>query len=289
MAQTESIKTNQGINYFSTIFSLSLVLFMIGLLGIILFEAKKLSDNFKENIEITLILKDDATKDSLLQLERFIKLQDYTKQIDFISKEKAAEQLKQDLGEDFQKTLGYNPLFNSYSLHLKANYANKDSLEWIQETLIEYGSIKEVFFHKSLVDTINSNVKRIGFILGPICLLFLFIAFNMIGSTLRWSIYSNRFLVKSMQLVGATDSFIKRPFIKQSLINGFISGVVAITLLNILMFFVSNALPELQLANHFMFLFFWMIIVLLIGLLLSWFSTTRALSKFLNKPLEELY
>jgi cell division transport system permease protein len=262
---------------------------MIGLLGIILFEAKKMSDNFKENIEITLILKEDATQDSLTILQNFVNVQSYTKKIEFVSKDKAAEQLKADLGEDFQKTLGYNPLFNSYSLHLKADYANKDSLQWIQEDLIEFGVIKEVFFHKSLVDSINDNVKKIGFILGPICLIFLFIAFNMIGSTLRWSIYSNRLLVKSMQLVGATDSFIKRPFIKQSLINGLISGIIAVTLLNVLLFFIASALPELHLIDHLMFLVIWLVVVVLIGLLISWFSTTRSLSKFLNKPLDELY
>ena len=283
------VAKNSGTSHFSTIFSLSLVLFMIGLLGVILFEAKKLSDYFKENIEITLILKDDAAIDSINILENYVNAKPYVNKFKFISKELAAESLKKDLGEDFLGTLGYNPLFASYSLHLKPQYANADSIRSIQTDLSQFPILSEVYFHETLVNSINNNIKKIGLILGGICMVFLFIAFTMIDNTMRLNMFSNRFIIKSMQLVGATNKFIRKPYITQSVINGLIAGIIAVTILNIIMFFVGANIPDFRFSDDIFIFAFWYLLVILLGVLISFWSTGRALNKYLTKKLEELY
>lgn len=286
----DTIKTGgTSFTNFSTIFSLMLVLFMLGLLGIILFEAKKLSDYFKENIIIMLEIRDDAPADSVKLLANQINGEAYVKELKFVSRDQAAEKLKADLGEDFITTLGSNPLFDSYELYVKANFANSDSINMIQERLSQNPVIREVYYQESLVDTINKNVKTIGIILGSIVLVFLIIAVNIIYGTLRWNVYSNRFLVKSMQLIGATNSFIKWPFIKQSLINGMIAGVIAVTLLNIVLVLLGQALPEFNFHKDLLFFVIWFCIVFALGVIISWLSSSRALNKFLAKKLDDLY
>ena len=199
-------------SYVSTIVGVVLVLYMLGLLGLIVMHAKKLSDYVKENIGFTIFLNEDVKDVDVIQLQKTLDARGYVKSTEFITKEKAATALQKDLGEDFVTFLGYNPLPASIDVRLSANFANSDSLEVLKTELLKNKNVKEVSYQKSLVTAVNENIRKISLIiLGFSCLL-LFIAIALINNTIRLSVYSKRFLIRTMQLIGATESFIRNLF-----------------------------------------------------------------------------
>jgi cell division transport system permease protein len=276
-------------SFFSTIISLSLVLFVLGLLGLVVLNAKKLSDYVKENIGLSIILNDSIKEADMMLLRKQLDIAPFVKKATFVTKEQAAESLQKDLGEDFVKFLGYNPLLSSFDIKLKAEYANNDSLAAIEKSLLTNNNIKEVYYQKSLVNVINENVKKIGIALLAFCILLSVISIALINNTIRLYIYSKRFIIKTMQLVGATQSFISKPFIVRSVWNGFYSALITIALLMGLIYTAQNNFPELielQDINLFIKLF---LMVMFAGVGITFISTYFAVKRFLKIQTDELY
>lgn len=276
-------------SYITTIISITLVLFMMGMLGLIILHAKKLSNYVKENIGFSIIMKDGVKEAGIIQLQKTLDASPFIKSTEYITQEKAAEIMQEDLGENFIEFLGYNPLLPSIDLRLKAEYANVDSLQVIEQQLLTNENVKEVWYQKSLVHLINKNIRRISLILLGFSLLLLLIAIALINNTIRLSVYSKRFLIRSMQLVGATQSFIRRPFILQGIMQGIYSALIAILLLMGVVYLTQQEVPELvnlQDINMILTLFG---IVVILGLIISWFSTFFAVRKYLRMRTDDLY
>ena len=270
----------------SVVISLSLVLFIVGLLGLILINAQRLTDYVKENIGFTIMLKDGITEIQTSTFQKKLEVENFTKSVNFISKEQATQELKTDLGEDFVEFLGYSPLLSSIDVKLNADYANTDSLQQITAELMADPVVFEAYYQKDLVDKLNSNVKRLSFFLLVFCILLFFIAFVLINNTIRLSVYSKRFLIRTMRLVGATDSFIQKPFLIKGLYQGFYSSIFAVfMMIGALQLVQEDALniDDLKIIGIVFILIF------LSGLILSLFSTFFAVKKYLQLNENELY
>lgn len=276
-------------SYFTTLVSITLVLLMLGVLGLIILHAKKLSDHVKENIGVRIMMKEGTREAEIIQLQKTLDATVYVKSTEYITKEQAAQEMKDDLGEDFISFLGFNPLPPSIDLRLRADYTNVKSIDIIEKELLANPGVKEIFYQKSLVQAINKNLKRISLILLAFSGLLLLIAVALINNTIRLSVYSKRFLIRSMQLVGATQSFIRRPFIFKGVFQGIYGAFIAIILIAIIIYFSIKELPELvelQDINLFIILFS---LIILCGVLISWLSTYFAIRKYLHMKTDDLY
>lgn len=276
-------------SYLSTVISVSLVLFMLGLLGLIVLHTKKLADYVKENIGLTIVLKDSIKEVDISQFQKSLDATNYVKTTEFVTKEQAAISLKEDLGEDFIQFLGYNPLLSSIDVHLKADYANPDSLIWIEREITKNANVKEVYYQKSLVNLVNENVKKIGLIILIFSSLLLVISIALINNSIRLAIYSKRFIIRTMQLVGATQSFIRRPFVFRGVRHGIYGAVVAILLLIGIIYWAQQEIPELivlQDVDLFVTLFAF---VIFLGIFITWICTYLAVRKYLRLKTDDLY
>lgn len=273
----------------TTIVSLSLVLFMLGLLGIIILNTNKLSNNLKENIGFQVILNDNVKDVDVAKMQKTLDASDYVKSTEFITKDEAAKRLQKDLGEDFINFLGYNPLLASINVHLKAEYANPDSLAWIEKEMLESKLVKEVIYQKSLVNLINENVKKISLVILGFSSLLMIIALALINNTIRLSIYSKRFIIKTMQLVGATQGFIRRPFVLNGIKHGIYGAIIAIVMLIGVLYFAQKQLPELAELQDQKMLATLFGLVIVLGIIISWISTSSAVSKYLRLRSDDLY
>jgi cell division transport system permease protein len=291
MASREDIYAKRRLktSYLSTIVGVVLVLYMLGLLGLIVMHAKTLSDYVKENIGFTVFLNEDVRDVDVIQMQKTLDARPYVKSTEFITKEKAAAVLRKDIGEDFVTFLGYNPLPASIDVRLSADFANSDSLKVLETELLKNKNVKEVSYQKSLVTAVNENLRKISLIiLGFSCLL-LIIAIALINNTIRLSVYSKRFLIRTMQLIGATESFIRKPFLFRGVVQGMVGAMVAIILLVFTLYFAQKEVPELrelQDAALFIKLF---IFVTFMGIVISWISTYLAVRKYLRIQTDYLY
>ena len=276
-------------SYLSTVISVSLVLFMLGLLGLIVLHTKKLADYVKENIGLTIVLKDSIKEVDISQFQKSLDATNYVKTTEFVTKEQAAISLKEDLGEDFIQFLGYNPLLSSIDVHLKADYANPDSLLWIEREITKNSNVKEIYYQKSLVNLVNENVKKIGLIILIFSSLLLVVSIALINNSIRLAIYSKRFIIRTMQLVGATQGFIRRPFVFRGVRHGIYGAVVAILLLIGIIYWAQQEIPELivlQDVDLFVTLFAF---VIFLGILITWICTYLAVRKYLRLKTDDLY
>ncbi len=273
----------------TTVVSLSLVLFMLGLLGIIVLNTRKLSDNVKENIGFQVILNESAKEVDVEHLTKTLDASRYVKSTEYITKEEAAARLKKDLGEDFISFLGYNPLLSSINVHLKAEYANADSLNWIEKGMLDSKLVKEVVYQKSLVNMINENVKKISLVILIFSGLLMIIALALINNTIRLTIYSKRFIIKTMQLVGATQGFIRRPFVMKGIKHGVYGAIIAIGMLIGFLYVLQKQMPELAELEDPNVLASLFGIVILLGIIISWISTSLAVRKYLRLKSDDLY
>ena len=275
--------------YISTVISIALVLLMIGLLGLILVHAKNLSNYVKENIVLNIIVNDGAKEVDILALQKQIDANPFVLKSQYVSKELAARNLTKDLGEDFVEFLGYNPLLSSIDVYMKADYANNDSITAFTSQLNKNPLIKEAIYQKSLIDMVNQNIRGIGLILLAFAGTLLIIAIALINNTIRLAIYSQRFLIKSMQLVGATKGFIRKPFMAYGIFHGLLAGLIAIMLLLGILYLGQKQVPEMIILRNWFEFGVVFAGVLGIGILISGLSTYFAVSKFLGLKIYELY
>lgn len=262
---------------------------MLGLLGLIILHASKLSEYVRENISITVLLKEDVNDEMVLNFRQRLEQTGYVKSSRYITRDEAAKELTKDLGEDFVQFLGYNPLPPTIDLQLKSEYANTDSIAKIEKRLITNRIVKEVVYQKSLIDEVNSNISKITLVILGFSLILLLIAIILIHNTIRLSVYARRFIIRSMQLVGATEAFIRRPFILRSMLHGLYAGILSVALLIGTLWLAQQKIPELaNLQDSYQFgLFF--LLILIGGIILSAFSTLFAVRRFLRMKSDSLY
>lgn len=276
-------------SYITSIVSITLVMFMLGLLGLIILHGKKLSDYVRENISISILLKDNVSDDMVLNFRTRLAKSDYIKSSVYITREQAAKELSSELGEDFVQFLGFNPLPASIDLQLKSGYANSDSIARIEKLLLRNNIVKEVVYQKSLIDQVNSNIRKISIVILSFNLILLIISIILISNTIRLSIYARRFLIRSMQLVGATAAFIRLPFIKRGIVHGLIASLLSIILLTVTLWIARERMPELILLQDFGEIGLFFVAILVIGIILSAVSTWFAVNKFLRMRVDQLY
>jgi cell division transport system permease protein len=274
---------------FTTVVSITLVLLMLGLLALVVLHAKKLSDYVRENIGFMVYMKADAPQEDIILFQKKLDAMAFVKSSRYITPEEAARELTAELGEDFIDFLGYNPLPPSIDLRLKATYGNIDSLLVIEKKLMAEPAVKEVFYQKSLVQAINRNIRRISMVLLGFSGLLLLIAIALINNTIRLSVYSKRFIIKTMKLVGATRGFISRPFIWRGILKGLISAFLAIILLGIILYFLMQQVPEMINLVDIRIYAIVFGLVTGTGVLLSWLSTLAAVRKYLRMKEDDLY
>ncbi|MBO1884773.1 FtsX-like permease family protein [Capnocytophaga sp. Marseille-Q4570] len=276
-------------SYFSVIVSITLVLFLLAFFMFLVLSTKKLANHFKEQVTVTILIKDKAKDVDITQLQKTLSVAPFVKSIKFISKEEAAETFSKDIGEDFVTFIGTNPLQNAIDLSLKAEYADPDKMQEIKRDLEQHTFVSEVVYDQSLVALIHENVNRIGFITLVFSVLFTFVSVLLINASIRLSIYSKRFIIKTMQLVGATRSFIRRPFIYTNVKLGIFSAFVAITFFSLALFSIIKSYPDFAVLLDATVLTVVFIGVFVMGILISWGSTFFATQRFLNLNTNELY
>lgn len=276
-------------SYVTSVISIMLVLFMLGLLGLIILHGKKLSEYVRENIRISLLLKEDSSDEQIMAYRQKLDKAKFVRASQYISKEQAAKELSDDLGEDFLQFLDYNPLPPTIDLQLKAEYTNSDSIAKIEKQLTANSLVKEVVYQKSLIDVVNDNIRKISMVILGFSVLLIIIAIVLINNTIKLSIYARRFLIRSMQLVGATEAFIRRPFVMRSMLHGLIAAILAIGLLMGTLWLARQRIPELtQLQDVKAFMSMYGLLIV-IGVLLSGFSTFFAVRKFLHMKADNLH
>ncbi|MDT0538359.1 permease-like cell division protein FtsX [Croceitalea sp. P059] len=276
-------------SYFSVVLSIALVLFLLGVLGVLVLNTKKLADHFKEQITISVFLKDNAKPVEIDQLQKSLAMADYTKSALYVSKEDAAEQYSEDIGENFQEFLGYNPLKNSVDVNLKAAFVSPEQVEEIAVGIASKTYVDEVSYDKPLLSLLNDNVKKLSLWILIASAIFTFIAVLLINSSIRLSIYSKRFIIKTMQMVGATKKFIRKPFITTNLKLGILGSLLALLALAVVLYYVNSNFPELNLFQDLTVLIILFSGVLLLGVLISYISTYFATQRFLNLRTDDLY
>ena len=276
-------------SYFSVVLSIGLVLFLLGVLGLLVLNTKKLADHFKEQIKISVFLKDNAKEVEVDQLQKSLVMSDYTKSAVYVSKEEAAEVHSAEIGENFLEFLGYNPLKNSIDVALKADFVSTEQVEEIATELAKKDYVEEVSYDKPLIALLTDNVKKISFWILIASAIFTLIAVLLINSSIRLSIYSKRFIIKTMQMVGATKRFIRRPFIWTNIKLGMLGSLLALMALGIVLYYIDKNFPELNLLQDFMILSILFVGVFVLGVLISLISTYFATQRFLNLRTDDLY
>jgi cell division transport system permease protein len=291
MSEKSSSKSRVAGSYFLSLMSIALVLFLLGLFALLMMHAQKLSNHLKENIGFEIVMNSNVKEDNILRLQQELEAMPSVKSTEYIPKEEAIRRLSEDLGEDFLQWLGNeeNPLLPSIDVRFNADWANNDSLTIIQAQLLKNKDVKEIYYQKSLVDLINQNVNRIGIALMVASLILLIIAITLIRNTIRLSIYSKRFLVRSMQLVGATPAYIRRPFIRSGVLQGFFGALLADAFLALLLYGLTKRLPELTFVQDYTIIIGIFVGIIILGILLGGLSTRLALRKYLHADVDRLY
>jgi len=285
---SESSKKTKSI-YISTVFGIAMVLLMVGLLGLILVHANKLSRYVKENIVLNVYVDESAHESDVLQLQKQLEGNPIVKQTQYVSKELAARNLQKDMGEDFVKFLGYNPLSQSLDVYLKADYANTADIEKFKSELLKNPMIKEVKYQESLVGQMNKNLASISLFILGFAVIFVFLSVALINNTIRLAIYSQRFLIKSMQLVGATKSFIRKPFILYGIWHGVLGALIAIVILMFTLYIAQKQIPDLVILQDYTEFGIVFVLIVGLGIFISAFSTFLAVNKYLRLKIYNLY
>jgi cell division transport system permease protein len=282
-------KTKLRSSYLTLVVSVSLVLFLLGVLGLVLINAKELSDYFRESLSFSVMLNDEAKEADIRMLQKDLDGKLYVKSTEYVSKDEAAAKMKEDLGEDFINFLGDNPLPPSIDVYLYANYTSPDSVARIEKYVLEYPFVKEVYYQESLLFLINENVRKISFFLLVISSFLFLIALTIINNTIRLSVYSKRFIIRTMQLVGATRSFIRRPFLVQSALHGLLAALLAMGLLMSLLYLIEKEFFMMFTFESTDLLILLGVSLIATGVLINIISTFFSVNRYLSISEDKLY
>ena len=276
-------------SYFSVVISIALVLFMVGFLGLVLLKSTQVANHFKEEVVITLFLKNDTSNNQIENLRSSLIKEIFTRKIVYISKDDAAKFYAEDLGEDFVNYLGTNPLKNSIDIYLNPGFVTPEKMGEIADRFKDNSYVFEVSYDKPLVTFLTQNIQRVSFWLFVTSSFFGLIALILINSSIRLSVYSKRFNIKTMQMVGATKSFIRKPFIWNGIQLGFIGAILSLIGLGVVIYYIDQKIPTLQLTTDYTTLAYLGGGILIIAFVISWLSTFFATQRFLNLQTEKLY
>jgi cell division transport system permease protein len=276
-------------SYFSVVLSIFLVLFLVGILGLFVLNSKKLSDDFKEQIVMTVFFKNEANDSVIKAFSAELKTAKFVKSSVYVTKEQAAKEHEKTLGEHFTEFLGANPLYNSFDVHLKADYIDTDNIRKIESHFRSNEMIADIVYDKQLVSLVNDNIKKVSMWILIISGFLTFIAVLLINSSMRLSIYSHRFIIKTMQMVGATKAFIRKPFIWKSVKLGLMGSALAVVSLIITLFYLDSSYPNLGVLDEKLMISLVLICVVGIGVAITWISTYFATQRFLNLRTDDLY
>lgn len=276
-------------SYIYAIIGISLVLFLLGTLGWLVLNGRTLTRVFKEDVQVEVILHDNTRDEMMLKLNAILEQQPFVKKTEVITKEEAAEKFFRDGGEDFTELLDFNPLYSSIILNLNAVYVNPESLDDIRQFIMQSNIVRDVSYPNMIVDNMNSNFRKIGIILGVIAMLLFVVVVILIDNTVRLAMFSNRFLIKTMQMVGATRWFITRPFDRRAILNGLISGVIAMAALYIVITVAESIMPPIKILHQTSSIILLMLSMIVLGILISFVSTHRSVLKYLKMHVDDLY
>lgn len=287
--EDRAVKRRLRSSYITSLISITLVLLTIGLMALLVLYANKLSTFAKENISLKVVISDEVKEADILRLKKSIDASRYVKTTDYVTKEEAAKEHMEYLGEDFVSFLGFNPLLPMIQVRVNANYANNDSLAIIQKELASVNGVKEVKYDKDMVQMLNDNIRKISLGILVLSALLILIAIVLINNTIRLSIYAKRFIIRTMQLVGASRGFIRRPYIWKGVIQGIISAFLAIAaIIGILDLFVQG-MPELKEIKDIDLFIISFGFVIAMGIIISWITTFFAVRKYLKMKVDKLY
>ena len=276
-------------SYFSVIISIALVLFLVGIFGLIVIKTKSITEHFKEKVAITIFLKDNAKNSDVEILQAELKRAEYTKSVTYVSKKEAAQKYTEEIGEDFVEFLGDNPLKNAIDILLKSEFVTPEKMAEIEKNLLIRSIVAEVIFDKPLIELLTKNINRLSFWMLLFSGVFTLIAIVLINSSIRLSVYSKRFTIKTMQMVGATKGFIRVPFIWKSIQLGVWGALVSIVGLIAFILYLDKTIPELDMLTNYKVLGLLFAAIIGLGILITWISTFFATQRFLNLRTDELY
>ena len=276
-------------SYISVVISIALVLFMVGILGLVLLKSTLVSNRVKEKVAITLFLKDKVSAKQINTFKISIAEEAFTRRVIYTSKKQAARQYSKEIGEDFLTFLGENPLKNAIDIFLKADFVTPEIMQEIETRFLKNAFVADISYDKPLINLLTKNIQRISFWLLVISSFFGLVAIILINSSIRLSIYAKRFNIKTMQMVGATKSFIRRPFIWQGIKLGFIGAFLALIGLGVVIYYLDKFAPSLGLLKDYISLSYLVGGVLVSAFIITWLSTFFATQRFLNLQTDELY
>lgn len=286
-----SVKRRFRTSSVTIVISISLVLIMLGLLSMLVLKARDLSNHVKENIKITAFLDDEAAEMEVIKLKKSIDAEIWCKSSEIVSKDEAAKRLQEDLGEDFVKTLGYNPLQSSIEIFVKADHADSTSIADIASDLREDSRVADVYYQQDIVTAVNDRMGSVSLAILAFSAALLFVAVGLIFNTIRLAIYSQRFLIRTMNLVGATQTFIRRPFVAKGILNGIIGAIIAIIVTTGIVLALDKNFRDLDLVGvaDIQSLAILCVLQILLGIIITWISTALAVRKFLRQGTDALY
>ena len=276
-------------SYLTLVISVSLVLFLLGILGLVLINAKELSDYFRESLSFSVMLDDEAREADIRMLQKDLDAKPYVKSTVYVSKDEAAAKMKEDLGEDFISFLWDNPLPPTIDVYLFAGYTSPDSVARIEKYVLEYPFVKEIYYEESLLFLINENVRKVSLFLLVISAFLFLIAVTIINNTIRLAIYSKRFLIRTMELVGATRSFIRKPFLVRSVYHGIIAALIAMTLLMGLLYLIEKKFYMMFYFHSIRLLVILCVALVILGILINLVSTFLSVDRYLDISEDKLY
>ncbi|MEG1545300.1 MAG: permease-like cell division protein FtsX [Tannerellaceae bacterium] len=290
MAENKKVSTISFFNSrFTSVISIALVLFLLGLILLMGLLGNRLSVFVKENISFSILLKDNQKEADIKRMQKTLDGLAFIKSTEYISKDQAARELEEELGESPEVFLGFNPLQASIEVKLHSQYANPDSLQFIEKKLKAYASVSDLLYRKDMMQMVNDNLKRLSVILLTLATMLMAISFVLISNTIRLLIYSKRFLIHTMKLVGATSGFIRRPFIRYNLVSGIFAGLLAIFMLTGALYYLQNELEGFTQLIDLNSLLLVYVAVMVMGVLLSVVATIISVNKYLRMGVDKLY
>ena len=276
-------------SYVTSVISISLVLFLIGIVGLLVINGRNINQTVRESIGFNVILKENVKDADIFQLQKLLDAKDYSLSTEYITKEEAALETEQLVGGDFVEFLGYNPLPPSIRLKLQAAYTRPDSVVFIEQEILSYDQVDEVVYKKTLLYAINENIRKISLVILGFSILLTLVAITLINNTIRLSIYSKRFIINTMQLVGATHGFIRKPFLLRSLLNGALGAIIAMGLITGLVYLTAEELDNIISFTDVNLMILLGGSILLVSIVINWISTFFAVNKYLNIKTDNLY